>query len=168
MRRGGDTGSATVWMLTLCAVVLFTASAVVLVTAVRVDRHRAATAADLAALAGAARVGEGASSACAQARRIAVANEATLIRCRLANDLSLHVTVHIRTRAWPGSVAAHARAGPRRSSWSVGGPGSVEGPGPPIAGASRSRESWMNGSSHRPDSVEGTGRHREPGSTSPP
>ncbi|MDT0304032.1 Rv3654c family TadE-like protein [Streptomonospora wellingtoniae] len=121
-RRGADAGSATVWVLALCGVVLFAASAVVLVAGVRVDRHRAATAADLAALAGAERLSEGERSSCAAARATAEANGAELTRCRLAADLSLHVSTRVPARMRLGSVTAHARAGPHRSPWGLHGP----------------------------------------------
>ncbi|WP_052809680.1 Rv3654c family TadE-like protein [Streptomonospora alba] len=116
-RRRSDGGSATVWVLALCAVLLFVASTVVVVAGVRVDRHRAATAADLAALAGARRLAEGRGPSCAAARATAEANGAALARCRIAADFSLHVTVRVPVRSWPGTVSAHARAGPHRSTW---------------------------------------------------
>ncbi|WP_255429674.1 Rv3654c family TadE-like protein [Streptomonospora sp. PA3] len=114
---GPDSGSATVWVLMLCSVVLFVGSAVVLVAGVRVDRHRAATAADLAALSGAQRLAEGPRAACAAARATAEANGASLIRCRHGADLSLYVSTRVHVRLWPDTVTAHARAGPHRSPW---------------------------------------------------
>ncbi|MFB9800079.1 Rv3654c family TadE-like protein [Streptomonospora salina] len=117
--RGGrrDTGSATVWMLTLCFVLLSVAATVMVVAGVRADRHRAAAAADLAALAGARHLARGEEPACAAARATAEANGAELTRCRGASDLSLHVSTRVRARLWPATVAAHARAGPQRTQW---------------------------------------------------
>ncbi|GAA1780492.1 hypothetical protein GCM10009834_44770 [Streptomonospora arabica] len=106
-------------MLALCGAVLFVAAAIVLVAGVRVDRHRAATAADLAALAGAERLAEGERPSCAAARATAEANGAELTRCRSAADLSLYVSTRVPARLWPGSVTAHARAGPHRSPWAL-------------------------------------------------
>ncbi|GAB3453606.1 hypothetical protein GCM10027570_32880 [Streptomonospora sediminis] len=107
------------WVLTLCALVLFAAAAVALVTAVRVDRHRASTAADLAAIAGAQRAAEGRQASCSTARSVAQANGAAMTRCSLAGDLSLRVSVRVQARLWTGSVTSHARAGPHRSPWSL-------------------------------------------------
>ncbi|MCW2637141.1 MAG: Helicase/secretion neighborhood TadE-like protein, partial [Blastococcus sp.] len=50
-RIGEDRGSATVWVLALSAVLAVLGVAIALVAAAAVARHRAGTAADLAALA---------------------------------------------------------------------------------------------------------------------
>ncbi|MDA0566495.1 flp pilus-assembly TadE/G-like family protein [Streptomonospora sp. S1-112] len=110
--RARERGSGSVWVLNLCVLVWFTALAVVLVAGVRADHHRAASAADLAALAGAERAALGAASACAAARSTAEANGATLTDCDLADDLSLRVTVRTPARLVRGTVTAHSRAGP--------------------------------------------------------
>jgi len=83
-RPAVDRGSGTVWVLVLCALVWFCACAAVTAASVRIDRHRAATAADLAALSGAAEAARGAEHACALARRTAAANRARLTDCALS------------------------------------------------------------------------------------
>jgi secretion/DNA translocation related TadE-like protein len=79
-------------------------------------RHRADDAADLAALAGATALQDG-GDACAEAARVAAANGALLIACRLPAADQVLVTVE---RSLPGAAArwvsgrsvAQARAGP--------------------------------------------------------
>lgn len=77
-----------------------------------VARHRAQAAADLAAVAAAARLPLGPDAACAQARNIAAAMGAAVSGCDIQNlDVVVAVTV------WPGSriegeARAAARAGP--------------------------------------------------------
>ena len=58
-RSAGDRGSATVWLLALSLIVGLAAAAGVVRGVAVVARHRAETAADLAALAGARRAFEG-------------------------------------------------------------------------------------------------------------
>ncbi|TDC58687.1 hypothetical protein E1200_32980, partial [Actinomadura sp. GC306] len=82
---------------------------------VRGARHRADAAADMAALAGAARVAEGTGGACASAERIAAESGARLARCRLQGDeVEVSVTVDIVVPMGIGavSVLSRARAGP--------------------------------------------------------
>lgn len=110
-----DTGSGTIWVLTLCILVWFCALTVVTVAGVRTDRHRAATAADLAALSGARQAGRGPDSPCVVAREIAGENGAHLADCVVAGR-TVSVEVRVPARAWPGGeVSARARAGPVRS-----------------------------------------------------
>ncbi|TDQ55356.1 Rv3654c family TadE-like protein [Actinorugispora endophytica] len=106
-----ERGSGTIWVLTLCTLVWFSTIAVILVVSVRTDRHRAATAADLAALAGAREAAEGRRHACGLARHTASANGARLTHCTLSG-LTLDVGVDVPARLWPGRVSARARAGP--------------------------------------------------------
>ncbi|WP_052745576.1 Rv3654c family TadE-like protein [Allosalinactinospora lopnorensis] len=108
---GSDSGSGTVWMLTLCMLIWFSASAVVVVAGVRTDRHRAATAADLAALSGARQVLNGKETPCAEAREVAEANNARLTECEVSG-LTVYTEVRVTVRTWPGEVTARARAGP--------------------------------------------------------
>jgi secretion/DNA translocation related TadE-like protein len=75
-----ETGAGTVLGLTLAAVVLFVAFAVVGATAVVTTHRSAQAAADLAALAGATALQDGA-DACDQAGRVARANRARLRSC---------------------------------------------------------------------------------------
>jgi secretion/DNA translocation related TadE-like protein len=77
-----------------------------------VARHRAQAAADLAALAAAARVPAGAETACAQADAVARAMRAGPTRC-VVDDLDVVITVEVSTAGgrW-GPARAVARAGP--------------------------------------------------------
>jgi secretion/DNA translocation related TadE-like protein len=77
-----------------------------------VARHRAQAAADLAALAAAARLAAGPETACAQAKALAREMRVTTIGCAV-NDLDVVVTVEVRLAVggW-GSARAAARAGP--------------------------------------------------------
>ncbi|MER7932214.1 MULTISPECIES: Rv3654c family TadE-like protein [unclassified Streptomyces] len=116
-RRYSDRGSATVWSVgaigVLCAVfgVLLGLGQAVVV------RHRAAGAADLAALAAADHWAEGTAAACARADRVARAQGARLTRCVIVGDVSDVTTAsgggpfgaEVRARAGP---AAPARAAP--------------------------------------------------------
>ena len=113
-RECGDEGVATVWAAGAIAAVLLVFSVVVWLGAGLVTRHRAASAADLAALAAATYARDGESVACDQARRIAELMRADLAGCRLQEWDAL-----VRVRVDPpgpvamfGRAAAKARAGP--------------------------------------------------------
>jgi secretion/DNA translocation related TadE-like protein len=120
---GGDGGSAALWMVGLAMVLWLSAAAIVLAGVAISARHRAATAADLAALSGAAvaaraqLAGDPNAPAlgCAAARASAVANDATLDSCRVAGAV-VTVTAVVSTRALSylglDSVSARASAGP--------------------------------------------------------
>jgi secretion/DNA translocation related TadE-like protein len=73
-------------------------------------RHRAQAAADLAALAAAARVPAGAETACAQADALARAMRTSPAGCAL-DDLDVVVTIEVGVGRW-GAARAAARAGP--------------------------------------------------------
>jgi secretion/DNA translocation related TadE-like protein len=77
-----------------------------------VARHRAQAAADLAALAAAARLPAGSETACAQATVVAREMRVDGIRCAV-DDLDVIVTVEVRVAigGW-GRARAAARAGP--------------------------------------------------------
>ena len=108
-----DRGAATVLVIGLVAVLLaMTVGGVVLASAV-VASHRARLAADLAALAGAARLRDGASvdGACATAHRVAGINDADLVSCA-RDGLTLEVTVAVTASVWPEPARARAKAGP--------------------------------------------------------
>ncbi|NGY59588.1 flp pilus-assembly TadE/G-like family protein [Lentzea sp. NEAU-D13] len=83
-----------------------------------VARHRVTGAADLAALAAAARLTDGDGSACEQARRVAEANRSTLDSCAVSG---WEVVVQLSAITPFGPVNARARAGPAedRSVWSA-------------------------------------------------
>ena len=77
-----------------------------------VARHRAQTAADLAALAAAARLAAGPQAACAQAKAVASQMGVGTSGCAV-DDLDIVVTteVHLAVGGW-GTARADARAGP--------------------------------------------------------
>lgn len=79
-----------------------------------VARHRAQSAADLAALAGAADLGAGADAACAQAAVLATAMETVLVACTVEGlDVVLTVQASAALRFFGApSARAVARAGP--------------------------------------------------------
>jgi secretion/DNA translocation related TadE-like protein len=113
-RRLADHGSATVWVLAvgLAFVLLGLACATVGVAAI--GRHRAQTAADLGALAGAARTLEGPAAACSRATDIAAANGGRVTGCVVQGfDLivTVEVVVHLPSRGIRVATA-RARAGP--------------------------------------------------------
>lgn len=96
----------------MIAVLATVALAGVWIGAAVAARHRAQSAADLAALAGAARVPGGSSAACAEAQAIAWAMAASVRRCELDRlDLVVTVAVAVGGRVGGQAVAA-ARAGP--------------------------------------------------------
>jgi secretion/DNA translocation related TadE-like protein len=107
--RARDRGAASIWALTAGLVLVLLAVAMAQVGTAISTRHRARVAADLGALAGAARTIEGAAVACARARQIVVANGAALLECRL-DGLDLIVTTQVASRF--GTAGAAARAGP--------------------------------------------------------
>ncbi|MGW5879958.1 Rv3654c family TadE-like protein [Nocardiopsis terrae] len=109
MRRG-DAGSATVWWVSLCLLLWFVTYAVLLTSAARLERDRAGTAADLAALAAAARAHQGTRAACAAARSTAEANGAALGGCGLSGH-TVSVTVTLPSAVLPSTVRARSRAG---------------------------------------------------------
>jgi secretion/DNA translocation related TadE-like protein len=73
-------------------------------------RHRAQSAADLAALAAAARLPAGAESACAQAAEVARAVRVDVVGC-VVDDLDVVITIEVGAPRW-GRATAAARAGP--------------------------------------------------------
>ncbi|HEY3632859.1 MAG TPA: Rv3654c family TadE-like protein [Jatrophihabitantaceae bacterium] len=120
MRRGQapDRGSASIWVLACAVIVLLVGVLATLRSGAVLARHRAESAADLAALAAAGRIGLG-TDGCAVARSVAAANGASLARCRLVLDpdgrsgtvdVAVTLAVHL-----PGvgsqRVLATARAG---------------------------------------------------------
>jgi secretion/DNA translocation related TadE-like protein len=133
-RRGqpndGDAGSASLWALSLAMVLWVCVVGVVLAGVAVFARHRAATAADMAALAAASVIARsesardsdggsgGGSKACAAANAIALANDATVTSCHVTGQI-VDVTTSVRVPALDplrslglDSVSARARAGP--------------------------------------------------------
>jgi secretion/DNA translocation related TadE-like protein len=116
--RGDDTGSASIWVLACCALlVVVTAFATLRALAV-LARHRAEAGADLAAVAAASQIGVSDKS-CVLAMRIAVRNGARLRACRLdvapdgrSGTVVVTVTVSVRLPILGAQqVRATARAG---------------------------------------------------------
>ena len=121
-----DRGSATIWVLTCSTLVLLLALAVAIRAAAVLARHDAETAADLAALAAASRIGYVGDTAgiCAAAEAIVTANGGLLLACsaalqpnglagtvsvRAAVSARLPVVGHVRASAW--ARAARLSAG---------------------------------------------------------
>ncbi len=96
----------------MVAVLLTVTGGVAYLGAAVVARHRAQAAADLAALAAAARVPAGTETACAQADAVARAMRAHTASC-LLDDLDVVITIEVSTAGgrW-GPARAAARAGP--------------------------------------------------------
>ena len=109
-----DRGSVTIWAVALAGLVWFGCSAAALYGSAVAGRHRAETAADLAALAAAVHVPDGRAGACAIGVRIAARNGARLRECRVVGD-DVEVVVSRRIglgRLGPLTAVARARAGP--------------------------------------------------------
>ncbi|MFN8191887.1 MAG: Rv3654c family TadE-like protein [Nocardioidaceae bacterium] len=113
-RCGGDEiGAATVLVVAVAGLLLLVGAALGVVTALVTDHRRAQSAADLAALAGASALATG-RGPCEEARRVALANDATLAACSLRGaDVLVEVVVSgPRWWGWAGDPSARARAGP--------------------------------------------------------
>jgi secretion/DNA translocation related TadE-like protein len=121
-----DEGSASLWALSLAMILWVCMAAVVLAGVAVVARHRAATAADMSALAAASVIARngvstdraGGSSACAAAEALALANDAVVTSCQVIGQ-DVDVTTRVRIPALGGlggvgldGVSARARAGP--------------------------------------------------------
>ena len=117
-----DAGSASVWTVALAAVVWVSAASTLLAGAGVIARHRAASAADLAALAAAqvaVRSRGSPTSAieapCNAAERIAAHNGAQVTGCAVSGQV-VDVTVRVATPSLRylgvASVSGRARAGP--------------------------------------------------------
>jgi secretion/DNA translocation related TadE-like protein len=110
----GDQGVATVWAAGAIAVLMSMAVFGLHLGEALVLRHQTESAADLAALAGAATVVAGEQYSCAQARRVVDRMGVRLVSCR-TRGLDLLVEVAARPRGWLGGLGAatgRARAGP--------------------------------------------------------
>jgi secretion/DNA translocation related TadE-like protein len=94
----------------MVAVLLFVTGAAAYLGSAVVARHRAQAAADLAALAAAARLPSGAAEACARATAVAHAMRVDDSQCGV-DGLDVVVTVRVAV-AVIGSARAAARAGP--------------------------------------------------------
>ena len=109
-----EQGAATVLVLAVAGVVLAAGAVGSSVAEAVLLRHRAAQAADAAALGAATRVGLGDGAACARADEVAGANGARLVAC-VVRDAVVTVAVRSSARgwwAWMPAVRLNARAGP--------------------------------------------------------
>jgi secretion/DNA translocation related TadE-like protein len=107
--RAGDRGSGSLWLLSVGLATVALAGLVAAIGSVLVARHRAQSAADLGALAGAGRVVEGPDAACTRAGQLVTANGAWLAGCRIDG---LDVTIE----AGSGAARAWAPARPAPST----------------------------------------------------
>lgn len=128
-RRLSDRGSATVWSVGAIALLCVVFGIGLVLGQAVVDRHRAAGAADLAALAAAGHWAEGGAAACARADEVARAQATRLVRCAVVGDTS-DVTAAVDRGLFTAEV--RARAGPAAPADAPVGPA---GPGEPVAGA---------------------------------
>ena len=118
--QSGDRGSATIWVLCCCAVVIALAAATLAVGAAVVARHRASVVADLAALAAAQALVEGKSLPCQSAARVAAAQGGRLVSCSVvgpgADTVEVVAEVPVSRTSLLAAVLpparARARAGP--------------------------------------------------------
>ena len=111
-RVDDDRGSATVMAAILVSAILAVSLGGTALGSVIVARHRAQSAADLAALAAAAKAPAGEDAACRQAQAVAAAMRARLRDCAL---IGLDVTVSVAAATglrMAGDARATARAGP--------------------------------------------------------
>ncbi|MFI6661961.1 Rv3654c family TadE-like protein [Streptomyces sp. NPDC050523] len=107
--RGGDRGSATVWSVGAVAVLCVVFGVVLALGQAVVVRHRAAGAADLAALAAADHWADGGRAACDRAGRLARAQSSRLVRCVVVGEIS---DVTAASGRGPFAAEVRARAGP--------------------------------------------------------
>jgi secretion/DNA translocation related TadE-like protein len=103
-----------VWVLAAGVLTVVVALAASAVGAAIVARHRAQTAADLAALGGAALAVEGEQAACARAAMLVAENDGRIVACHLDGwDLTVAAEVMPSgVAAFAGAAHASARAGP--------------------------------------------------------
>jgi secretion/DNA translocation related TadE-like protein len=101
-----------VWTLAFMMLIWLVAVPAMMVGAARATRHRAESAADLAALAASAHAAEGAGAACRRASAVARGGGGRLSACELHGRVAdVAVVVTLRGPV-PGRLAARARAGP--------------------------------------------------------
>lgn len=106
-----DRGAGTVLLLGVVAAALVVAGGLGLLGAAQAARWRAQTAADLAALAGAAAARAGTADVCGTADEVVARNGATTVACVREGDGVVRVEASSRG-VW-GDARAVARAGPR-------------------------------------------------------
>ncbi|MBR8741998.1 Rv3654c family TadE-like protein [Nocardiopsis sp. MG754419] len=109
--RSGDAGSGTAGSVSVFLVLMFLTYAGLTGAALVLERERAGTAADLAALAAADRAHEGEEPACVVAAETARANGAELDGCTL-DVHTVSVTAALPSALLPLTFRVRARAGP--------------------------------------------------------
>jgi secretion/DNA translocation related TadE-like protein len=109
-----DRGSVTIWAAAFVGLIWLGCSAALLYGGAVTGRHRAETAADLAALAAAVHVPDGRTAACARAAAVAAGNGGSLRECRiLGDDVEVEVSRPVSLGGLGVRIAlARARAGP--------------------------------------------------------
>ncbi|MFD3483644.1 Rv3654c family TadE-like protein [Streptomyces sp. NPDC058665] len=123
-----DRGSATVWAAMATTALCAVFAVVLAMGQAVVARHRAGSAADLAALAAAGHALRGAEAACARAAEVAGAQGAEVVRCALAGEIA---DVTARAGFGPYTPTARSRAGPPDARTA---PAPAVGPARPRAG----------------------------------
>jgi secretion/DNA translocation related TadE-like protein len=109
-----DRGSATLLAVAMMAMILAVVGAAVVVGSAVIARHRAQSAADLAALAAAGRLADGQNAACGWAAAVAQQMNARVTACAVESlDVVVTVDVDAALGRWGlGTARAAARAGP--------------------------------------------------------
>lgn len=109
-----ERGSGTIWIAAMAMTLCVVAVAVVLLGLAQTARHKANTAADLAALAAAQVLEDGTGSPCDIASSNAAANGARLAACAIDGEIvSVSVSIDVQLgRLGLGTATATARAGP--------------------------------------------------------
>lgn len=109
-----DRGSATLLAVAMVALILAVCGGAVVVGTAVIARHRAQSAADLAALAAAGRLTAGQETACGWAASLADSMHASVVGCGVEDlDVIVTVDVSVSLSRWGiGTARAAARAGP--------------------------------------------------------
>lgn len=112
-QRHNDHGVATVYACLGVVIMLAVLGLALQLGAATLARQRAETGADLAALAGAAKVLQGPGVVCAKVVAIATANEVAVDSCTVnGTDVLVIVRSQVNTGPISGSATGRARAGP--------------------------------------------------------
>ncbi|MFD9866890.1 Rv3654c family TadE-like protein [Streptomyces niveus] len=143
-----DRGSATVWAAMATTALIAVFAVILAMGQAVVARHRAGSAADLAALAAAGHALRGAEAACVRAAEVAGAQGAQVVRCAVVGEIA-DVTARadfgpyaptVRSRAGPPDALPASRPAsmptPPSATAPVQVPGTppAPGPGPPASG----------------------------------
>lgn len=110
IRPTGDRGSGALWLFAVSLIVVLSTALGAVRGVAALARHRAESAADLAALAGAVHAVSGVDGSCAAARSIAARNSAQLTQCNVDGSV---VTVTVSCPLPSGLGRWHAQAAAR-------------------------------------------------------